>query len=100
VAQLGAPRTLRLLGHRESLVLGGVLLGLPVAAYPLTADLPALLAVSALRGVGFALVVVTGSALVAHLLPPHRRGRGLGQYGLASGIPNVVCLPTGAWLAE
>lgn len=98
--QLAAPRTLRALGHRESLVLGGALFGLPVFAYPVTTALPALVTVSALRGIGFALVVVTGSALVPRLLPAHRRGRGIGQYGLAIGLPNALCLPAGPWLTE
>ncbi|MQA81363.1 MAG: MFS transporter [Streptosporangiales bacterium] len=100
VTQVAAPRILPRLGHRESLVLGAVLLGLPVFAYPLTTSLPALVAISALRGIGFALVVVTSGALVARLLPAHRRGRGVGLFGLSIGIPNVLWLPAGPWAAE
>ncbi|MQA04250.1 MAG: MFS transporter [Streptosporangiales bacterium] len=100
VAQFGTPAVLRLLGHRETLALGSLLFGLPVFAYAPTSWLPALITVGVVRGIGFALVVVTGSALVAHLLPAHRRGRGLGQFGLAIGLPNVIWLPAGPWLTE
>lgn len=102
-AQLTAPAVLRLLGHRETLVIGALLFGLPVFAYAPTTWLPALILVSALRGVGFAWLVVTGSALVARLLPAYRRGRGLGQLGVAIGVPNLVWLPAGpsltTWLS-
>lgn len=98
--QAAAPRILRRLGHRETLVLGAVLLGLPVFAYPATTSLAALIAISALRGIGFALVVVTAGALIPRLLPAHRRGRGVGLFGLSIGIPNLLWLPAGPWAAE
>lgn len=99
-AQVGAPRVLRLLGHREALGLGALLFGLPVFAYVASSWLPGLIVISGLRGIGFAWIVVTGSALVAHLLPAYRRGRGLGQLGLSIGLPNVLCLPAGPWLSQ
>src|SRR6185437_11254340 len=42
---------------------------------------------------------VTTGALTATLIPPARRGEGLGLLGLVSGIPAVVALPAGVWLA-
>lgn len=97
--QLLAPYVLRRLGHRETYVVGAVLLGLPVFGYGLTASLPVVVAVSAVRGIGFALVVVTGSAFVPRLLPASRRGRGLGLLGAAIGAPAVLIQPTGPWLS-
>jgi predicted MFS family arabinose efflux permease len=41
-----------------------------------------------------------GGALVALLVPPERRGEGLGLYGMAVGVPSVVALPLGVWLAD
>ena len=38
-------------------------------------------------------------ALTAKLLPPGRRGEGLGLLGLVSGVPAIVALPAGVWLA-
>jgi predicted MFS family arabinose efflux permease len=50
------------------------------------------------RGLGFAIVVVVGSALVALLVSHERRGEGLGLYGVVVGVPSIVALPLGAWL--
>ena len=37
--------------------------------------------------------------LTAMLLPPERRGEGLGLYGVVDSLPGVVALPSGVWLA-
>ncbi|MCB5907755.1 MFS transporter [Streptomyces pinistramenti] len=91
---------LRRMSLRRTLVVGALLLGLPTFAYPLSAGLGWVLAVSAVRGVGFGMVAVAGSALVAELIPAHSRGRAVGWYGVAVGLPQVLCLPLGVWLAE
>ncbi|MEU7147176.1 MFS transporter [Streptomyces sp. NPDC045470] len=84
---------------RRLLGAGALLLGLPTFGYVLSSGLAWVLAVSAVRGVGFGVVAVTGSALVAELVPPEQRGRAVGWYGVAVGLPQVVLLPLGAWLA-
>jgi predicted MFS family arabinose efflux permease len=60
----------------------------------------AILAVCVVRGVGFAIIVVTAGALVAELVPVERRGEGLGLSGIVSGVPAVLALPAGVWLAN
>ncbi|MEV0275788.1 MFS transporter [Streptomyces sp. NPDC050610] len=91
---------LRRMSLRQVLVTGALLLGLPTFAYPLSTGLGWVLAVSAVRGVGFGMVAVAGSALVAELVPAHARGRAVGWYGVAVGLPQVLFLPLGVWLAE
>jgi predicted MFS family arabinose efflux permease len=58
-----------------------------------------MIAVSLVRGLGFGLCGVATAALTAKLLPPERRGEGLGLLGIVSGVPAVVALPAGVWLA-
>ena len=53
-----------------------------------------------MRGVGFALTVVAGGALTATLIPDERRGEGLALVGLMSGVPSLIALPGGVWLAH
>jgi predicted MFS family arabinose efflux permease len=53
------------------------------------------LAISAVRGAGFGLATVAGSALVAELVPRAEHGRAAGRYGLAVGLPQLVLLATG-----
>lgn len=91
---------LKRLSLRRMLIIGSLLLGLPTFVYPVSAAMDWVLAVSAVRGVGFGMVAVAGSALVAELIPADSRGRAVGWYGIAVGLPQVVCLPLGVWAAE
>ncbi|WP_223167117.1 MFS transporter [Nonomuraea sp. SYSU D8015] len=97
LAELAVPWLLSAFGHRAVMGLGLALLGLPTLLLPLSAALPAVLAISLLRGAGLGIVVVAGTALTAELVPAERRGEGLGLYGVAVGIPSVLGLPLGLW---
>jgi predicted MFS family arabinose efflux permease len=87
-------------GYRVVFAAGLVLLGAPAIALIDVTGLPAIVAIAFVRGLGFAIVVVAGSALVPSLVPPSRRGEGLGLYGVVVGVPAVVALPAGVWLTE
>lgn len=93
--QFVVPVLLRSIGHRTVLALGMVLLGAPAPLYALSADLPLLLGVSLLRGIGFGLATVAGSALTAELVPPAEHGRASARYGIAAGLPQLALLPAG-----
>lgn len=96
--ELAIPRLLARFGHRAVLAVGLVLLGAPALALPASSTMAAILAVSVVRGLGFAICVVVGGALVATLVPPERRGEGLGLFGIVVGVPGVAALPLGVWL--
>lgn len=98
--ELAVPWLLRRYGYRSVIALGLVLLGLPALALPLSSGLPLVLAVCLLRGAGLGILVVAGTALVAEIVPAERRGEGLGVYGVAVGIPSIICLPFGLWVGE
>ncbi len=100
LAQLTVPTAVRLYGYKPALLLGTGLLGVPALLLPVTESALAVLAISLARGVGFGLVTVCGSALIAELLPKDALAGGSGLYGLATGLPQLVCLPAGAWLAQ
>jgi predicted MFS family arabinose efflux permease len=97
--ELVTPRLVARFGYRVVFAAGLVLLGTPAVALTVATTMPAILAVCVVRGVGFGVVVVVGSALVASLVPAERRGEGLGVYGVTVGVPAVVALPFGVWLA-
>lgn len=97
-AELATPRLVGRFGYRATLAAGLVLLGAPALVLPASANLAAILAVCVVRGIGFAIAVVVGSALAAALIPAERRGEGLGLYGVVVGVPAVVALPLGVWL--
>ncbi|MFF0902835.1 UNVERIFIED_CONTAM: MFS transporter [Kocuria sp. CPCC 205316] len=100
LTQLFVPRALRRFGWAPVLVAGMLLLGLPALAHGVSDALGPTLALSAVRGLGFGVLTVTGSALVAELVEPERRGRAIGAYGLAIAGPQVLFLSAGPWIAE
>ncbi|MPZ64175.1 MAG: MFS transporter [Pseudonocardiaceae bacterium] len=98
--QLGVPWLLHRVGHRVVLAAGMLLLGAPSPLYAVAPDLLLLLAVSLLRGIGFGLLTVAGSALIAELVPSPELGRASSRYGLAVGLPLLVLLPAGVGVAQ
>ncbi|MFC7327625.1 MFS transporter [Marinactinospora rubrisoli] len=99
LTQVAMPWLLDRGGYRWTFPAGALLLGLPTPLYLLTADLGPLIAVSAVRGVGFGMVSVVGAALAARMVTPDQVGRAVGGYGLAVGLPNLVLLASGVGLA-
>jgi predicted MFS family arabinose efflux permease len=100
LTQLLVPRALRRFGWGPVLAVGLALLGAPGLFLSLSDGLGAVLGISAVRGVGFGVLTVTGSAAVAALVSARRRGEAIGAYGLAVAAPNLVLLPAGPWIAE
>ncbi|ODU01651.1 MAG: MFS transporter [Pseudonocardia sp. SCN 72-86] len=98
--QLIVPWMLRRIGHRWVLVVGMVFMGAPAPLLALSSELGPVLAVTTLRGIGFGMVTVAGSALVAELLGPAEHSRGASRFGLAVGLPLLVLLPTGVAVVE
>jgi MFS family permease len=87
-------------GYTPVIVAGLLFLGAPALGYGLSAELGPVLAMSALRGVGFAVLTVVGSALVAQLIPAGRLGAAIGVYGLAVAVPMLVLLPLSVPIAD
>lgn len=99
LAQFGVPAFVRKRGYRLALLLGALLLGPPTFLLIGATGAPSILAISLVRGLGFGLVTVCGSALIAELLPRTALARGSGLYGLAAGVPQLAGLPAGTWIA-
>jgi MFS family permease len=98
-AELAAPVLMRRYRYRTLIVVGAILMGVPALALLAGGPLVVLAAVSIGRGFGFGLSTVVMAALTAALVPPQRRGEGLGLYGVIDSLPAVVALPSGVWLA-
>src|SRR5215471_20509862 len=94
-AEAAAAAGIRRFGYRAMLAAGAALLGAPALALLGREPQAVMMAVSFVRGLGFGLCGV----VTATLLPPGRRGEGLGLLGVVSGVPAVVALPAGVWLA-
>lgn len=100
LTQLLVPRALSRLGWAPVLTIGLALLGVPGVLLSLSDGLGVVLGLSAVRGIGFGVLTVAGSAAVAALVDAKRRGEAIGAYGLAVALPNLVLLPAGPWIAD
>ena len=100
LAEVATPRLVAAVGARSSIVIGLLLLGLPALLLVSSSALWVILLVCLLRGLGFGITAVLGSALVAEIVPAERRGEGLGLYGILAGAPGIVALPLSVWLIE
>ncbi|MET7401061.1 MFS transporter [Dactylosporangium sp. NPDC005572] len=99
VVELVTPQLVARAGYRWALAAGLVLLGAPAVALSFDASPAVIVAVSVLRGAGFAVCTVAGGALTAMLIPAGRRGEGLALVGLTSGVTSLLALPAGVWVA-
>ena len=99
-AELATTRVMRRIGAQQTLALGLALMTVPIFVLLLDASLITILLVSAVRGAGFAFVVIAGSTMVADLAPEGKRGEGIGLYGVIVGIPSIFALPFGVWLVD
>ncbi|TJZ74952.1 MFS transporter [Rhodococcus oryzae] len=93
--QLCTPTLLRSWGYRWVLAVGCLLLGLPSLAFLLSTEAVPALIISAVRGIGFGLVTVAGSALIGELAPKEILGRATGAQGIAISLAQMVALPLG-----
>lgn len=99
-AELATSAAIRRFGMQATLAIGIVLLALPSFILLASGELWVILAVSALRGTGFALVIIAGAAMIAALTDETRHGSGIAIYGVVVGIPSILALPFGVWLVD
>jgi predicted MFS family arabinose efflux permease len=85
-------------GQARVLVIGLVALGAPSPLYAVDDGLLWLSALSAVRGIGFAVLTVLGATLAAQVAPVERRGEAIGIYGLSIAVPNLIAVPAGVAL--
>lgn len=95
ITQIFVPRLLRWWGYVPVMVAGAVLLGVPSVLYLIDGGAWLVLAVSAIRGVGFGAVTVAQSALLAELVPPRQLGRANAFFGAAIGVGEIVGFSAG-----
>lgn len=100
LTQPTVPGLLRRFGAGRVLAAGLLLLNGPALLHLLSDNLTWILGLSTVRGLGFGIITVTGSAAVANLVPPARHGAAIGAYGAAIAVPQLLLLPAGPWLAE
>ncbi|WP_163542162.1 MFS transporter [Occultella kanbiaonis] len=100
LTQLSMPRLFRILPLRAMIMLGAAMLGLPAPLYLVTDAIAPILVITVVRGIGFALVVVAGSTLLADVAGAGRLASAASYYGAAAALPNLAALAGGVWVAR
>lgn len=98
--QLTAPWLFRLLSLRNMMIAGTILLGLPAPVYILSDSISVIMVFTVVRGIGFAMVVMSGATLVANLAGPGKLSSAASLYGVAAALPNLAALAGGVWAAK
>jgi predicted MFS family arabinose efflux permease len=99
VGELMTPWVLTFWSPRRLLIGGTLLIAIPSLVY-LVPHAPAalMLAAAAVRGFGTGVAMVVCIVLLAELAPSSRRGRSIGYFGLATGVPSIVFPSVGVTL--
>lgn len=100
VAQIGVHPAIRTVGWRATLTVGMLALGLPSLAFVVSDALWWILVLSAVRGIGFAVLTVGGASAVAELVDASERGRAVGLYGVSIALPQLLLVPAGPVLTH
>lgn len=100
LTQLSVNRALRRFGWGPVLAAGLLALGAPAVLQATSNDLAAILASSAIRGIGFGIMTVGGATAIALLVPPERRGAAVGIYGLAVATPQLILISSAPVLEQ
>lgn len=77
-------------GKRNVLVLSVLLFAVSTILYIFVGDFTVLLFLRFFHGIWFSLMTTVGGAIAADIIPPERRGEGLGYYGIAMNLAIVA----------
>ncbi|MTD31457.1 MFS transporter [Planomicrobium sp. YIM 101495] len=77
-------------GKKKILVVAAFFFTVATVLYPFVTEFGMLLALRFFHGVWFSLLTTVAGAIVADIVPPERRGEGLGYYGIAMNLAVVA----------
>lgn len=99
VTEIGAIGFIARIGVRRTFALGAFALGSSALFVLLDGPLP-LIICCLVRGLGFGLTVVAAGTILMALVPPERRGEGMGIFGFVASAPAIIALPLGVWVVD
>lgn len=98
--QLMTPKLLRLFTYRAVVVGSALLLAVPALGYLVSMSPEMVLAMTAIRGIGFGAICVALYALTAQIAPEGMLGKASGLTGVASGAGQMIALPLGLAITD
>ncbi|MDR6551345.1 MFS transporter [Paenibacillus qinlingensis] len=95
-----AGRALDRLGRKHVLLVGLTICALTIAGYSYIAAVTLILAARFVHGIGWGLSTTSLGTVIADIIPPERRGEGMGYYGLSNTLAMAVGPLTGLWVMQ
>ena len=86
-------------GRKWIYLAGLVFFTLSFSGYMIAYSLAVMVLLRLIHGLFWGITTTAGSTIVVDLLPPHRRGEGLGYFGLAGTIPMAIGPMLGLYMA-
>lgn len=95
-----AGRALETKGRQLVFMLGLAIFVISVGSYAFAASLFFLFAMRIVQGIGWGLSTTAGGTVATDLIPPHRRGEGMGYFGLSGNVAMAFGPSLGLTLAK
>jgi len=93
-----AGKALDRLGRKHVLFVGLSICVLTIAGYSYLAAIALILAARFVHGIGWGMSTTSLGTVIADIIPPERRGEGMGYYGLSNTFAMALAPLTGLWI--
>ncbi len=84
IGRLGAGRIIDSTGNKKILIIGALSFIVTSALYFAAVSVPLLVAIRLLHGIAYGITGTATGTIVAHVIPPDRRGEGIGYYSMSA----------------
>ncbi|TCP57606.1 putative MFS family arabinose efflux permease [Tumebacillus sp. BK434] len=88
------------MGRRKILLAGLLIYILSVIGYAFAAAVTLVLLLRVVHGLGWGMTTTSYGTIVADIIPPKRRGEGMGYYGLSGNLAMALAPLLGIWVME
>lgn len=99
-ARIATGRVIESMGSRRILLIGMVISVLAIALYFTAHSLPVLLLVRFIHGIGLGVASTATGTMVAQIIPPARRGEGIGYFSLSTVLATAIGPFFGIYLSQ
>lgn len=99
-ARLGTGRVIESIGSRRILLIGIILSVISVALYFIANSLPIILLVRFIHGIGLGIASTATGTMIAQIIPPSRRGEGIGYFSMSSVLATAIGPFFGIYLSQ
>ncbi|WP_025784418.1 MFS transporter [Sporosarcina sp. D27] len=99
-ARLATGRVIESIGSRRILLIGMIISVIAIALYFTAHSLPILLLVRFIHGIGLGIASTATGTMVAQIIPPSRRGEGIGYFSLSTVLATAIGPFFGIYLSQ